>query len=277
MQKIIMIPHHSIIANTLQWIAFQQRGDDAQTPPAETALSVLPYSHSYSLILIGHMGIYRGDSAIVFPSFAVEPVCRAIERHRIETLWTVPPMLVALLRSPHVTGRYRLDSVRRTFTGATNLTPDTIEALRALLPGTRFGQGYGQTESAVVVSFQHEDDWMLGSVGHLLPGVQARLVDEHGQHVSGRLGARGELVLKAPGRMLGYWGDEDATREAFTEDGWLRTGDLMEFRESDKGHENLFMIDRVKQVIKVMVSCLYNNTVHMCVVLLCLIFNLRIV
>lgn len=250
-QKIIKIPHHAVIANTLQWVAWQR---NFEAPVAEAVLAVLPFSQSYSTVLIGHMCLYRGDSAIVLPHFDVADVCNAIQTHSISTLWTVPPMLVAMLRAPHITSSYTLTSVRTTIVTATNLTLETIQDFQKLLPNSRVCQGYGQTESVVAVCFQNGADWMLGSVGHLFPGVQARLIDGEGRDVNGRLGVAGELVLKAPGRMLGYLDNEEATKEAFTEDGWMRTGDLMEFRLSEKGNENLFMIDRVKQVIKVRVS-----------------------
>lgn len=127
------------------------------------------------------------------------------------------------------------------------------ERIQDILPGCHMIQGYGLTESTCIVTVTHRDDNMFGSVGHVLPGNQVRLVDADGNPV-GEGGGPGELQVRGPSVVPGYMGNEAATREMRTADGWLRTGDLIEFREGPGGHKQLFVIDRIKELIKVRVS-----------------------
>lgn len=122
-------------------------------------------------------------------------------------------------------------------------------------------QGYGLTESTCIVTITHRDDNMFGSVGHVLPGNQVRLVDSDGNLI-GEGGGPGELHVRGPSVVPGYMGNEAATREMRTPDGWLRTGDLIEFREGPSGHKQLFVIDRIKELIKVRVSLKSASSPH---------------
>ena len=128
-----------------------------------------------------------------------------------------------------------------------------IERIQDILPGCHMMQGYGMPEATCLVTVTHRDDNMFGSVGHVLPGNQVRLVDADGNLI-GEDGGPGELHVRGPCVVPGYIGNETATREMRTPDGWLRTGDLIEFRKGPNGHKQLFVIDRIKELIKVRVS-----------------------
>lgn len=167
-------------------------------------------------------------------------------------------MIVALIKNSAVTARYNLDHVKTTVVGASNLTKEVNEQFVRLFPNCQLIQGYGLTETSVVVSMQNRADVMFGSCGHIFPGYQGRLMSRDGEEVT-ELDTPGELLLRSPTIMLGYLDNEKDTKEAFTDDGWLRTGDLMEFRKSDDGHEHLFIVDRVKELIKVRVSLLSRS------------------
>ena len=97
------------------------------------------------------------------------------------------------------------------------------------------------------------DDIDFGSCGCLLPSYEARIVNEEGVDVEG-YEQPGELLVKSPSVVLGYLNNDEATREAF-QDGWMRTGDKALIRKSPKGNEHIWIVDRMKELIKVKVSC----------------------
>ncbi|KAL6822899.1 hypothetical protein J3E69DRAFT_367572 [Trichoderma sp. SZMC 28015] len=245
--KNVMISHKNVIANTLQMSTYESNYKSGRP---ESLLAVLPMSHSYALIVTGHSGVYRGYNAVVLPGFDLVDVLEAVQKHSIETLWMVPPMIVALIKNSAITARYSLEHVKTTVVGASNLTKEVNEQFARFFPNCQLIQGYGLTETSVVVSMQNKADVMFGSCGHIFPGYEGRLISRDGEEVT-ELDTPGELLLRSPSVMLGYLDNEKATKETFTSDAWLRTGDLMEFRKSDDGHEHLFIVDRVKEMIKV--------------------------
>lgn len=93
---------------------------------------------------------------------------------------------------------------------------------------------------------------MTGSSGMLLPRYRARLIDSEGQDITG-YGEAGELLLESPSIFKGYVGDEQASSAAFESPGWLKTGDVALFRPSPDGTEHLFIVDRLKDMVKVKV------------------------
>ncbi|KAH8126482.1 hypothetical protein FP744_10002870 [Trichoderma asperellum] len=245
--KNVMISHRNIIANTLQISTYES---NYKSGKPEVLLAVLPMSHSYALIVTGHAGVYRGYNAIVLPGFDLIDVLEAVQKQHIETLWMVPPMVVALIKNLDTAEKYNLTHVKSTVVGASNLTKEVNEQFTRLFPNCQLIQGYGLTETSVVVSMQNRADIMFGSCGHFIPGYEGRLVDRDGKEVT-ELDTPGELLLRSPTVMLGYLDNEKETKQAFTGDKWLRTGDLMEIRKSNNGHEHLFIVDRVKELIKV--------------------------
>jgi long-subunit acyl-CoA synthetase (AMP-forming) len=110
----------------------------------------------------------------------------------------------------------------------------------------------GLTESTAVISHTSTSDVLYGSCGSLLPGYEARLIAPDGTEIH-EYDQPGELVVKGPTIVLGYLNNEAATKETFTDDGWLRTGDEAVIRKSEKGYEHIFVVDRIKELIKVKV------------------------
>ena len=108
------------------------------------------------------------------------------------------------------------------------------------------------TESFTVLSYTNDEHRMAGSAGCLLPGIEARLVSDDGTEITGYNHA-GELVVSSPSVVLGYFDTDTESTSTFTKEHWLRTGDLVEMRQAPDGTEHLFVIDRLKDVIKVKV------------------------
>ena len=245
--KNVKISHRNVIGNVLQTFS-HELNYKAKKP--ETSLGALPLSHSYALIVTGHLGIYRGDGLIVLPGFDLLDVLNSVQTYKMGRLWMVPPMVVAMIKASAIAEKYDLSSVKTVVVGASNLTKDVADQFKKLFSHCSLVQGYGLTESAVVVCFQNPHDIMFGACGHIFPGYQARLMDSEGKEVT-EYNKPGELHLRSPSVMLGYLDNEEATKEAFSEDGWLRTGDLFELRQSEKGNEHMFIVDRMKELIKV--------------------------
>lgn len=162
-------------------------------------------------------------------------------------------MIGAMIKAKEITKKYDISHVNTVLVGASNLSKEVASAIDSILSGCTTVQGYGLTETTVAVTLGNPLDDMFGSCGNLFPGCDARLIDDAGNDIEEH-DRPGELLIRSPTVMLGYLDNDTETKAMFTDDGWLHTGDLVEFRKSSKGHDNLFIIDRIKELIKVRVS-----------------------
>lgn len=231
--KGVMISHRNVIANTIQIVTHESparsemmRRNNLQSY-TENCLGLLPMSHIYGLIVISHVGPYRGDGVIVLPKYDFKQLLKVIEDYKIAMLYLVPPMIIHLTRAKDEVKRHDFSSVTGIFTGAAPLGRETAEDLSSMFPKISIKQGYGLTETATVVCATAPDDIWFGSSGPLLPGYTARLMTTEGNEITG-YEQRGELVVKSPSVTLGYLNNEKANKETFVEldDGrYMRTGD----------------------------------------------------
>jgi acyl-CoA synthetase (AMP-forming)/AMP-acid ligase II len=213
----------------------------------------LPFSHIYGLIVLIHVGPYRGDGVIVMPKYDFTGMLQAIERYKINILYLVPPMIIHMTNQKAASKKFDLSSVRAAFSGAAPLGSSTAAELKEMFPDWALRQGYGSTESCTVVTSTATHDIWLGSVGSILPGMTVRLMDPDGKEVTG-YDQPGELWVKSPSVVPGYHLREGADKETFVDrpDGrYLRTGDEAVVRRSPRGHEHVFITDRIKELIKV--------------------------
>lgn len=109
----------------------------------------------------------------------------------------------------------------------------------------------GLTETCTVVTATKPDDIFLGSSGSLLPGFECKIVTPEGTEIT-EYDQPGELLVKSPSVVIGYLNNEKANKETF-QDGFMHTGDEAVFRKSPKGYEHVFIVDRIKELIKVKV------------------------
>ncbi|KAJ5562418.1 phenylacetyl-CoA ligase pclA-Penicillium chrysogenum [Penicillium sp. DV-2018c] len=252
MPKGVMISHRNVIANVLQIATFElsyRLRVDGVTPVTEIGLGLLPQSHIYALVVIAHAGAYRGDQTIVLPKFELNSYLNAIQQFKITSLYLVPPIIIHMLSTQDTCSKYDLSSVQTLFTGAAPLGMETAADFLKYYPNVLIRQGYGLTETCTVVSSTHPNDIFLGSSGALLPGFEARIVTPEGKEIT-TYDTPGELVVRSPSVVLGYLNNEKATKETFV-DGWMRTGDEAVIRVSPKGVEHVFIVDRIKELIKV--------------------------
>jgi fatty-acyl-CoA synthase len=216
-----MLSHHNIVHNGY-WIGHTQRfsAEDRVCLP-------VPFFHCFGCVL-GILGAYTWGAAIVpLISFDPEEVLNAVASERCTALYGVPTMYIAELEHPSF-GRYDLSSLR---TGIMSGAPCPESLMRKVIHDMHLPEitiAYGLTEASPVVTMTEIDDNMgrrTQTVGKPLPGAEVKVVDPNTDEplpggLTGELWVRGYLVMK------GYYNKAEATHEAITEDGWLRTGDL---------------------------------------------------
>ncbi|SPO30799.1 related to 4-coumarate--CoA ligase [Ustilago trichophora] len=243
--KAVEISHSNVInmieifSNTPALFPRNQDGSEMQF----RTLTFLPFFHAYALILMLHYPIRkRGHTSILRP-FQPETYCRLVKELKINFLALVPPVLTLLTKHPDATPE-AFSSVKQSICGAAPLDFETQSAFTKKT-GVPVQQAFGMTETTVGALGLHGGE-ASGSVGCLYPATQARLRDvETGKNLGP--GERGELLVKGPQVCKGYYGNEDATRDTFTEDGYLRTGDIAVV---DPRTGEFSIVDRLKELIK---------------------------
>ncbi|KAF9811107.1 hypothetical protein IEO21_06656 [Rhodonia placenta] len=242
--KAVCIPHYSPIANVLQMAHTanlqKERWEDRPYRAGDIAMA-----HIYGLVVVMHFAIFYGMSVVVIPKFNFVDMLKSIERHRINYIPIVPPIVVLLCKHPAV-NRHNLSSLRAMKSGAAPLSAEVIRQLSERLPNMSIGQSYGMTETCTTVTFPQLEQKIgtPGSAGRLLPGIIARVIDSDGKLLG--YNQPGQLVVKGPANTLGYLNNEQATKETFV-DGWIYTGDEVVINE----YRELFVVDRIKELIKV--------------------------
>jgi len=173
----------------------------------------------------------RGARTVILPGFAPAAFLEAIERYRVTAINLVPTMLQMLLESPDL-GRRDLSSLERIIYGASPMPRAVIDRAISTFGQHRFWQYYGQTEAplclAVLRPEDHEGD-LLGACGRPALDVEIRLVDDQGMDVP--YGKPGEIVVRGPTTVAGYFNAPALTSETFAADGWVHTRDVGLFDE----------------------------------------------
>ncbi|KAE8384981.1 hypothetical protein BDV23DRAFT_191149 [Aspergillus alliaceus] len=250
-QKLVKVSHYNVVSNILQTATFELGAANR-----DKSLGLLPFSHSFALVTV-LIQVYRGDTIVVLPKFDMQQMLAATKQYQLNRLYLVPPILVGLVKYSSRLGikelsvlKSHLESVKSVVIGAAPFDVATAKQLSDIFPDWEILQGYGLTEASVVVSYTRSGNVYLGSSGMLLPLVQARLIEKSGTEVTA-YGTPGELVIQSPSIVLGYFNDPEADQLSFTSDGWLRTGDVAMFKPDETGAEHLFIVDRLKDMIKV--------------------------
>ncbi|HEX8363973.1 MAG TPA: AMP-binding protein [Allosphingosinicella sp.] len=191
--------------------------------PADATLNFLPLFHTAGINLHSLPTLIAGGRVLVLPRFDGDAVVALLEARRIDTFFGVPTVYQALLDHPRFAAA-PLDAVRHWGCGGAPL-PDSL-AYRCRDAGIRVCNGMGMTETGPTAFLMDPAEaWdRIGSVGKPQLLCSARIVDGSGREVAA--GEVGDLQFAGPGVTPGYWRNEEATRAAFTADGWLRSGDL---------------------------------------------------
>jgi 4-coumarate--CoA ligase len=184
----------------------------------------------------------------IMPKFDFIRMLEHIQSFRITSLTLAPPIAVALAKHPAVKN-YDLSSIRTAGCGAAPLAQPVAEEVNALWPPSQVNlkQGWGMTETTCSVMGWHPlSESHTSSVGELIANCEAKIMSDDGT-TELPVGARGELWVRAPNIMKGYWRNPAATAETLTPDGWLKTGDVCFMDEG----RHFTVVDRKKELIKV--------------------------
>jgi long-chain acyl-CoA synthetase len=240
--KAAMLTHRNIMANVVQITAWMSDGRAGN----ERVMSAIPFFHVYGMSVCMLYGIYLGLELVLVPDpRQIDHIMRVIQRERCTLFPGVPAMYLALVNHPRARS-YDLRSIRACISGSAAL-PMEVQQRFGELTGGRLVEGYGLTEASPVthcnpVYGERRDR----SMGIPFPDVVARLVDpETGADVPFDGEQSGELLLRGPQVMQGYWNRPDETRATLDDEGWLRTGDIC--RADPDGY--FYIVDRKKDMI----------------------------
>ncbi|KAF2074146.1 hypothetical protein CYY_004549 [Polysphondylium violaceum] len=239
--KGVCLTHFNVIANTYQ----TQVIETSTYRKNDTLMGILPFFHIYGLMLFLMLMLKQGYRVVVLPKFEPVKFLQLIERFKVSISFVVPPVALMFAKSPLI-DNYDLSSLRVLFSGAAPLSDNVEREIVNRFKGNiTIKQGYGMTEASPATMVNPYGGERSGSVGLLLPNQIAKIVStDSGETLD--IGARGEICVKGPNVMLGYYNNEKATQETIDKDGFLHTGDIGYVDED--GY--YFVVDRVKELIK---------------------------
>jgi acyl-CoA synthetase (AMP-forming)/AMP-acid ligase II len=235
--KGVELTHSALVTNVRQGQAALGFEED------DVVVAVAPFFHAlgFNVLLPGTLA--AGATVVTLARFDLEGFLRAIQEHRATLTIVVPPIALALAYHPLVDS-YDLSSLRAVGVGAAPLGAEPEQRCADRL-GCAVAQGLGMTETTAFITGGPLDRPRRGSVGRLMPGTEARIVDPDSR-ADLAAGRTGELWVRGPQLMRGYRDDPEATARTIDPDGWLHTGDLCYFDQD--GY--LYVVDRLKELIK---------------------------
>ncbi len=234
------LTHHNLVANAYQnrlWLPDVQAG-------REVTLAVLPLFHAYGLTVCMDLTVLIGGTLVLIPRFDLAAVFKAIDEFHPTLFPGVPPIYKAIVDSPEVR-RHDLKSIKACVSGAMKLPLETQEQFEKVAGG-RLVEGYGMTETSPST---HGNPVFgkrkTGTIGMPLPGTECRIVSPDDPSLDVPVGEPGELAIRGPQVFSGYWNRDDETKAAFTDDGFILTGDVATM--DDEGYFEI--VDRKKELI----------------------------
>lgn len=231
--KGVMLSHANVVSNAYATAHHLRMAED------DVGLCALPLFHCFGQNFILNAVVTAGATLVLQERFVPDAFAAAVPRHGVTLLYGVPAMYVVFLAGPVLP----FDSVRLFFSAAATL-PTEVERRWQACYGRPIHQGYGLTECSPSASYNHEVAHRPGSVGTPIENVEMRIADDQGREVPD--GELGEILIKGPNVMKGYFANPAATAETVRE-GWLHSGDIG-YRDPD-GY--FYIVDRVKDMINV--------------------------
>ncbi|TCZ80984.1 long-chain fatty acid--CoA ligase [Paenibacillus albiflavus] len=236
--KGVMLTHYNLIANTIQNANWCYN----ITPGNERYLAALPFFHVFGMTVLMNLAILQGDSLILLPKFEAQMVMKTISKMKATVFPGAPTMYIALIHHPRIQ-EYDLSSIKVCVSGAAPL-PREVQEVFESLTGGKLIEGYGLTEASPVTHANLVWGYRkIGTIGIPYPDTEAKIVHpETGVELP--IGEIGELIVRGPQVMVGYWNRPQDTA-ATLRDGWLYTGDL-----GTMDNEGFFaIVDRKKDLI----------------------------
>lgn len=235
------LTHQNLTANARQVNAI-----DPDHDAADRILGLLPFFHVFANTCVLNRTVLNGGTITMLPRFDAKQALQAISRTKTTALPGVPTMYQALLDHPDL-AKTDFSSLRICISGGAPMPAELREKFTAAT-GASLVEGYGLTESSgVVATNPYDGPVQPGTIGQPLPATHIRLLDKEDSSKDAPDGEPGELAVKGPQIMQGYWNRPEADKDSFTDDGWLRTGDVAVVEEG--GY--IRIVDRLKDMIAV--------------------------
>lgn len=248
--KGVMITHRNYVANCTQQIHMQTLSPTYQENlPKKRLLCFLPMYHAMAQAIFCFNAIKQRIPVYLMPKFDFLEMLTYVQKYRVTDLVLVPPVLVAMAKHP-ATRKFDLSSIQHVSSGAAPLGREASQEFEKLWANGQVNvkQGWGMTEvTCAATTFDPSKYSASFSVGELVPNCEAKIVLDDEGKVEAPQGERGEIWVRGPNIMKGYWNKPQATEETFGPGRWLKTGDVAYVDE--EGH--FFIVDRKKELIKV--------------------------
>lgn len=236
--KGVMLTHMNLVSNVQMCTKWMYKID----PTNEKVLGVLPFFHVYGMTTVMNLSIYFGSEMILLPKFDATEVLKTIQKLKPTLFPGAPTIYIGLLNHPDIS-KYDLSSVKACISGSAAL-PLEVQQQFEKVTGGRLVEGYGLTESSPVTHANFIwDKRVNGSIGVPWPDTDAKIVEE-GTTNELPVGEVGEVAVKGPQVMKGYWNNEEETEKTL-KDGWLLTGDMGYMDEN--GY--FYIVDRKNDMI----------------------------
>lgn len=209
--------------------------------PADRLAVFLPLFHVFAQNFIMNGGFQAGATLVLFRRFVPDAVIPTLAAERVSMFFAVPTIFIALLNAG--VSRGQLASIRYFFSAAATM-PQEVSRRWSELCGQTVYEAYGLTECSPLAAYNHVSKHKFGSVGTAVEHFSLKIVDEQDKELP--RGEWGEIAIRGPGVMKGYWGKPNETRQALR-NGWLHSGDIG--RMDEEGY--VYIVDRVKDMINV--------------------------
>ncbi|MCP1145495.1 AMP-binding protein [Lysinibacillus endophyticus] len=236
--KGVMLTHKNLIANTKMCDAWMYKCKDGE----EVFLGVLPFFHVYGMTTVLILSVMKYSKMVLLPKFDIEQTLKAIDKHKPTLFPGAPTMYIGLLNHPEI-GKYDLSSIKACLSGSAPLPVEVQEKFEAITGG-KLVEGYGLTETSPVTHVNFIwGNRVKGSIGVPWPDTDAVIL-RSSDGIILPPGEIGEIAIKGPQVMKGYWNRPEDTAMTFI-DGWFLTGDLGYMDEN--GY--FYVVDRKKDMI----------------------------
>ena len=215
-----MLTHGNLVSNLLQ---VRPMMEDSVEEGTEVVIAPLPLYHIYSFTLNCGIMLEAGAHNVLIPNPRDIPgFVKELKNHRFTAFLGLNTLFVALCNNEEFKA-LDFSGLKLTSSGGMALTSDTAKMWQRVT-GCDISEGYGMTETSPVVTFNPNSAIQLGTIGLPIPGTQVKTIDDDGNETP--LGEPGELCVKGPQVMRGYWQRPEDTQKSFTDDGFLQTGDV---------------------------------------------------
>jgi long-chain acyl-CoA synthetase len=247
-----ILTHRNLVVNAVQnrdWLTMRKEGE-------ERVLAVIPFFHVYGMTTAMNFGVLTGAQLILIPKFHTKEVLHFINKYRPTVFPGIQAMYLAIGNYPKI-HKYDLTSIKAAISGAGPLMHEVQERFEQLTKA-RIVEGYGLSEASPVTHCNPVfGKRKLGSIGLPMPDLDAKIVDIETGEKEMPVGETGELVVKGPQVMKGYWNKPAETARALR-GGWLHTGDIAKM--DNEGF--FYIVDRIKDMIKTVGENVYPREVE---------------